>query len=32
MDLEEFKARLAPFVEEEEPRHASFFIAEDPEL
>lgn len=32
MDLEEFKARLAPFVEEEEPRHSSFFIAEDPEL
>jgi len=32
MDLEEFKARLAPFVEEEEPRRASFFIAEDPEL
>ncbi|KIW38270.1 uncharacterized protein PV06_09251 [Exophiala oligosperma] len=32
MDLEEFKARLAPFVEDEEPRHTSFFIAEDPEL
>jgi len=32
MDLDEFKARLAPFVEKDEKRHSSAYIAEDPEL
>lgn len=32
MDLEEFKARLEPFVEPEVLKHTSSYVAEDPEL
>jgi len=32
MDLDEFKARLEPFVEVKEARHSSSWVAEDPEL